>query len=73
MVILWQSGITDSLGSLRIQCTGKLCIPVQHSSGIRHLIINISCMWDSLGNIGRMGCNLGGNDTIFHIFHIRKC
>ena len=72
MVIFRKTVITDSFGCFRIKCTCKLCIPVKDTAGICHLVIDISCMRDSFGNICRMGCNLGSNNSLFDIFYIRK-
>ena len=58
VVILRQTVIPDSLSCLRIKCTCKLCIPVEHTSGICHLIIYISGSRYSLCNISCMSRNL---------------
>lgn len=42
VVILWHTTVADRFGCSRIKCAGILCIPVQDTSGIRHLIIDIS-------------------------------
>ena len=38
MVVFGQAGVADGLGGLRVDGTGKLCIPVQHTAGIAHLL-----------------------------------
>ena len=72
VVIFRKTVITDSFGCFRIKSTVKLCIPVKDTAGICHLVIDISRMRDSFGNICRMGCNLGSNNSLFDIFYIRK-
>ena len=72
MIIFRASAVTDSFGCFRIKCTCKLCIPVKDAAGICHLVIDISRVRDSFGNICRMGRNLGSNDSLFGIFYVWK-
>jgi hypothetical protein len=57
VVILRQTVIADGPCCFGIQCAGILCIPVKLSSGIGHLIVNISGANNPFGNIGRVNSN----------------
>ena len=48
MVVFGQAGVADGLGGLRVDGTGKLCIPVQHTAGIDY--------FDAVNHIKRAKC-----------------
>src|SRR5699024_6983657 len=45
----------------------KLAIPVQISSCFAHIMIPLGSALDAFCNVGGMGCDFGGNDTLLYI------
>ena len=72
MVIFRLTAVTDLSCSLRIESTGILSFPIKLLPCICHTVVNISCSRNALGNISCMGCDLGSNDPLLNIIHIRK-
>ena len=73
VVVLRKTVVADRFGCLRVEGAGKLCIPVKNTACISHLVIDISGVRDTFGDICRMGCDLGSDDSLFNIINIRKC
>ena len=65
--------LADLFCSLGINRTFPLCIPVQHTACVCHLVVNLSCAPHALGNVCRMRRNFRCNDALPDILHIRKC
>ena len=42
-------------------------LPIHPVAGLRHLIVQVSGVWDPFGNVGSMGSNTGGNDPLLDI------
>ena len=63
---------TDRLCSLRVDRAFPLRIPVEHTSRVSHLVIDISRSAHTLGDISSVGSNLGSDDSLFYIIDIRK-
>ena len=60
--------IANALCRLGINGTLPLFLPIECSSCICHLIVQISCMRNMLCDVRRMSCDLGGYDPLFDIF-----
>ena len=70
MVILGQAGVTDGLCGLGVEGTGELCVPVQHTAGVAHLVVDVPGVGDALGDVGGVGGDLGGHDALLDVVHI---
>ena len=70
VVILGQAGVTDGLCGLGVEGTGELCVPVQHTAGVAHLVVDVPGVGDALGDVGGVGGDLGGHDALLDVVHI---
>ena len=73
MVIFRFTAVTDGFCCLRIESTCILCFPVEDAAGIRHLVIDITRMWDSFCNISCVSSDLGSNDSLLGVIYVWKC
>ena len=65
--------VPDTFCCFRIHGAFPLCLPVKLSSGICHLVIDLTGTADTFGNVCCMCCDLGCHDSLFYVFKIRKC
>ena len=72
VVIFRASAVTDRFCSFRVKGTCILCIPVQFLAGSSHAVIDVSCSRNTLRNIRCVSCDLGSDDTLLGILHIRQ-
>ena len=71
--MLWFALVPDTFCGFWIHGAFPLCLPVKLSSGICHLVIDLTGTADTFGNVCCMCCDLGCHDSLFYVFKIRKC
>ena len=71
--MLWFALVPDTFCGFWIHGAFPLCLPVKLSSGICHLVIDLTGTADTFGNVCCMCCDLGCHDSLFYVFKIWKC